>query len=211
MLKPKPLIAIDGVAGAGKTTATASVAAELGLTQVFGSSVLRLMAYEHIQHGDMARTRLAASQYDPSVLFTAATQPHLRSEVVAKVAGALADDAHIYPQILRLYRQAYLDLPATARGLIAEGRGMTNEVFEQHPFDAGVKIYMTADLPVRLARMNSADAADVMKRDASDMQRAFFKLAVAPTAVVLDTTQLDATQTHERLRTLTLARYPQLA
>lgn len=218
MSERKPLIVIDGVAGAGKSTVTTSLARELQLEQLYCSNIFRILAHQHSQHGDLERTRSDAAKLEASVMFARLTAPALRREEVAEIAGQLATDPVIHQLSLDLARHAYTSLPASSRGLIAEGRGLGNEVFADGEFEAGLKIFMTADLDVRIGRRKSlatpslqeAGRRAIEARDQNDMQRQFFRLAAAPDAVVIDTTPFTARQTHEALQKLVLGRYPQL-
>lgn len=209
MIEPKPLILIEGPVGAGKSTAANAVAEELGLSCLFGSNILRLLGWHALQGTPATGLHAKLLQYGPDVMMSPLTAPQLRTEQVGLIAGQLANDPVIYHGMIDLARQAYASCP---RGLIAEGRGLATEIF---PSMAALSIYMTATLAARAARVSQrlpnqspqAVSATIDSRDQADMRKTFFRLAIAPDAVMLDTTNLSAQETQQRIITLARQRY----
>ena len=201
----KPLIiAIDGPSGAGKGTVARAVAARLG--------------YRHIDTGAMYRALAWKAMHDGIDLSDEAAVAQLGERAVFDVQdGRIAIDGH---DVARAIRTPEMDKastmvarhPAVRRALVArqrsygdgggvvmEGRDIGTVVFP----NADVKIYLDAS-PEERARRRAADPAHtssrttqlsdvataLAERDRSDSTRAASPLAVAPDAVVMDTTGL---------------------
>jgi cytidylate kinase len=196
------VVAIDGPAGAGKSTVAQAVARELGWAYVDTGAIYRAVALAALERGvdvaDGAALERLASALDLKV---AGEHVHLdgrdvgariRAADVTAAATTVAAHGGVRSALARL--QADL----AARGdVVMEGRDIATVVVP----DAEVKVYLTASLPERARRrarqlgVDRDDAAlkevaqSLEARDAADSTRAASPLARAPGALVIDSTR----------------------
>jgi CMP/dCMP kinase len=201
------VIAIDGPAGAGKSTVARILAQRLGFRLLDTGAIYRVMALHLLRHG----IELDAEHVPDSVIKSldlrmepdaGAMRLFLGTEDVTHVIrdehiGAAASVFSTKPRI----RQALLGLQRSAGdrwNLVAEGRDMGTVVFP----DAAVKFFVTADLTVRSerryqelrARGDDVGAGEVLAemraRDHRDESREASPLVKAIDAILIDTTSL---------------------
>jgi cytidylate kinase len=205
----RPVIAVDGPAGAGKSSACRALAARLGFTYVDTGAMYRAVAVLADEAGldladDAALGRLVAGlRFE----FADAGQRILvggrdLSEAIREVAaGELASRVSTRPLVRERLVALQRELGA-AGGVVMEGRDIGTVVFP----DATVKLYLTAE-PAERARRRAAElrargervdeaalARDLAERDRRDAARAHSPLRPAADAVVLDTTHLSLAQ-----------------
>jgi len=217
----KPLIiAIDGPSGAGKGTVARAVAARLGYRHVDTGAMYRAVAWKAIHDGialdeedavagvgeratfDFEQGRVAIDGHDVA---SAIRTPEIdrASAIVARL-----------PAVRRVL-VACQRVMGERGGVVMEGRDIGTVVFPQ----ANVKIYLDAS-PDERARRRAADpahasskgtqladvAAALAERDKSDSTRAASPLAVAPDAVVIDTTGLSVADVIDKVLELVARR-----
>lgn len=201
-------IAIDGPAGAGKSTIAKKLAADLGYVYVDTGAMYRAMAYYFLQNNIAADDEAAISAACPDVNVTieykdGAQQVILNGENVNGVirneeVGNMASATSVYPvvrtKLVELQRQL-----ATKQSVIMDGRDIGTVVLP----DANVKIYLTASSKVRAKRRYDELTAkgekcdldaieqDIIDRDYRDMHRETSPLKQADDAVLLDSSDLD--------------------
>ena len=201
-------IAIDGPAGAGKSTIAKKLAAELGYVYVDTGAMYRAMAYYFLQNNIAADDEAAISAACPDVNVTieykdGAQQVILNGENVNGVirneeVGNMASATSVYPvvrtKLVELQRQL-----AAKQSVIMDGRDIGTVVLP----DANVKIYLTASSKVRAKRRYDELTAkgekcdldaieqDIIDRDYRDMHRETSPLKQADDAVLLDSSDLD--------------------
>jgi cytidylate kinase len=198
------IIAIDGPAGAGKSTVARGVARELGLSFLDTGAMYRAVTLVVIQRGiDPARgedcgrvARELALSFDAALhiqIDGQAGEPAIRGrEVTAAVSTVSA-----HPAVRRAIVKKQRAIAAASPGLVAEGRDTTTVVFP----DADHKFFLIATPKERARRRalelgtpDRAEAiqAEIERRDALDSSRTDSPLVQAQDAVVIDTTGLDA-------------------
>jgi cytidylate kinase len=209
------VIAIDGPAGAGKTTAARRLAEQLGMTLLDTGAIYRSLALtarrRQIDWDDEAALAALARAFPLS--FRPPLEPggpqrvfvdddEVTAEIRTPLISEGASRVSVHPKV----RAALLDiqraLPATsATGCVAEGRDMGTVVFPDTP----LKFFVTASAQARAHRRHlelSANQgetpplpevlADIEKRDERDQKRAVAPLKPADDALIVDTSDMDA-------------------
>lgn len=205
------VVAIDGPAGAGKSTVARAVARELGFRYIDTGAMYRAVGWKVIaRSGDpldetglekMLETtavELANAGSDTRVLLDG-------EDVSAKIRTAEVSQAASKVSSLRIVREKMVDLQRNigrGRDVVAEGRDMGTVVFP----DAEVKVYLDATPEERAARRyrelcaNGEQATleetlrEARERDRRDTERAFSPLRPADGALRIDSTGLTVAQ-----------------
>jgi len=183
------VIAIDGPAGAGKSTVARAVARALGFTYLDSGAMYRcvaLAALERAAEPAALAPGLAISLGDRVLLDGRDVTEAIRAPEVSEAASRAAAD----PDVRRALVVKQRELLAGG-DWVAEGRDIGTVVAP----DAAVKVFLTAD-PAERARRRAAElgadvgvvAAEQSIRDARDATREHSPLESAPEATVLDTT-----------------------
>ncbi len=190
------IIAIDGPAAAGKGTLAARLADHLGLpyldTGLLYRAVGKRVADQGLDPDNAADAARMARALDPAELDNPALRGHDAGELASRIA--------VHPDVRRTlldFQQRFARRPG---GAVLDGRDIGTAVVP----DADVKIYVTASAEVRARRRTDElqakgreipyerILAEIAERDQRDAGRATAPLAIAPDAIVLDTTTLDA-------------------
>lgn len=201
-------IAIDGPAGAGKSTIAKKLAADLGYVYVDTGAMYRAMAYYFLQNNISADDEAAISAACPDVNVTieykdGVQQVILNGENVNGVirneeVGNMASATSVYPAVRTKLVELQREL-AAKQNVIMDGRDIGTVVLP----DANVKIYLTASSKVRAQRRYDELTAkgekcdfddiekDIIDRDYRDMHRETSPLKQAEDAVLLDSSDLD--------------------
>jgi cytidylate kinase len=185
-----PLIAIDGPAGAGKSTVSRAVAERLGLERLDTGAMYRSVAWEALHRGidpadEAAVSEIAATadiEVGPGVSINGADVTHaIRTPEVSRAVSIVAANPAVRRELVTRQRR----WAAGRSGGVVEGRDIGSVVFP----DATVKIYLTASPEERARRRGHDESADgVATRDRLDSTRQASPLTQAPDAHVLDTT-----------------------
>jgi cytidylate kinase len=214
------LIAIDGPAGAGKSTVARALAERLGFTYLDSGAMYRCVGLLALDTPDRSPAALAASAQIEFVAERSqgsASQPRvlldgrdvseaIRTPEVSEAASRVAADPGVREGLVAKQRELI-----SAGDWVAEGRDIGTVVAP----GAELKVYLTAD-PAERARRRAvelgADQATVMAeqalRDARDTTRTHSPLQAAPGAVLLDTTGMTIEQVVERIAEMALAARP---
>ncbi len=194
------VVAIDGPAGAGKSTVARETARALGFTYLDSGAMYRSVA-------------LAALRRDAD---PAAVAPELQIEVGDRVRldGEDVTEAIRTPEVSEAASKAAAD-PVVREAMVAEQRRLLSQgdwVVEGRDIgsvvapDAEVKVFLTADPRERAARRAAelgVDAETVLAeqtiRDQRDEAREHSPLRPAPGAVILDTTGLSVDDAVSRI------------
>jgi cytidylate kinase len=200
------VVAIDGPAGAGKSTVARALARELGFTYLDSGAMYRAVALALLEQGGTASDRAEELEIELGERVIAGgrdVSDAIRSQEVAEGASRVATNEKVRQALVRKQR-ALLE-----RGdWVAEGRDIGTVVAP----DAQVKVFLTASQDERARRRASdlgADTETVLRdqalRDAQDRSREHSPLVLAPDAVELDTTGLAVDEIVERIAGLVRA------
>jgi cytidylate kinase len=206
------VVAIDGPAGAGKSTIAQRVAARLGFTYIDSGAMYRAVALwalrQKVDPSDMHRMEQLAIAADIEL---SPGRIRLNGEDVTdairtpEVSGG-ASKVAVIPGVRRAL-VAKQRLMGERSSVVMEGRDIGTVVFP----DAEVKIFLDADPRERVRRRlgdvrasgeeipESALAAQMKERDQRDSTRADGPLAQAPDAAYLDSTSLTVEEVEEAI------------
>jgi cytidylate kinase len=202
------VIAIDGPAGAGKSTVGKAVARRLGLQYLDTGAMYRAVAFAALRRGipvtdDTAVAALAGelelSVSEAGVIVDGVdATTEIRGRAVTDAVSAVAANTPVREE-LRARQREWAD--ARGGGVI-EGRDIGTVVFP----DATLKLFVTASPRVRAERRvaelgGDVDevAASIAERDRRDMSRVDGPLRAADGAAVVDTTGLSIDEVVERI------------
>ncbi|MEG0214518.1 MAG: (d)CMP kinase [Hungatella sp.] len=200
-------IAIDGPAGAGKSTIAKAVAVKLGFIYVDTGAMYRAMALFFLRQGitkpEESAIIKACGDLVISIRYQEGVQQVLlngedvsgliRTEEVGNMASASSVYAPVRQKLLELQREL-----ARTSDVVMDGRDIGTCVLP----DADVKIYLTASSQVRALRRHkelmekgqmcslAEIEQDIKERDERDMHREIAPLQQAEDAILLDSSDL---------------------
>ena len=207
-MRARPVIAIDGPVGAGKSTVARALAAALGFDYLNTGAMYRAVAVAARQievdenSPDLRLEELLESMainfegervwLDGKDITSEISQPEI-SDLASRLSTRPAVRAHLR----KLQRAA-----GETGGVVIEGRDIGTAIFP----DAEFKFFLTAGLKVRAARRFAEMAArgatvteaevvaQLEERDRRDQQRALAPLRQADDAIVIDSSELEVEQ-----------------
>jgi cytidylate kinase len=185
------VVAIDGPAGAGKSTVARALAGELGFTYLDSGAMYRAAGLMTLRHGGAASEqaeRLDLELGERVIANGEDVTEAIRAPEVSEAASKVATNPRVRAAMVQKQRELL------ARGdWVAEGRDIGTVVAP----DAAVKVFLTAspeERARRRAKELGTDVETVLRdqalRDAQDSEREHSPLERAPGAVELDTTGL---------------------
>jgi cytidylate kinase len=204
------IVAIDGPAGAGKSTIARALAAGLGYTYLDSGAMYRAAALAALRH------QADPAEIAPSLRIELRT-PALGGPVRVMVDGEDVTSEIRAPEVSEAASRAAAE-PSVRTAMVAEQRRLLshgNWVAEGRDIgtvvapDADVKVFLTAD-PEERARRRAAELgvdvdtvlAEQTIRDERDRGREHSPLRAAPDAVEIDTTGMDAADVVARIADL---------
>jgi cytidylate kinase len=194
------VVAIDGPAGAGKSTVARATARALGFPFLDSGAMYRAVGLMTLRHGGAASKQAEDLQIELGERVRVGGEDvteAIRAPEVSEAASRVATNPAVR-KALAAKQRALLE----SGDWVAEGRDIGTVVAP----DAAVKVFLTAS-PEERARRRAAelgtDVGTVLRdqalRDAQDESREHSPLAVAQGAVELDTTGLSIDQVVERI------------
>ncbi|MGH2902860.1 MAG: (d)CMP kinase [Solirubrobacteraceae bacterium] len=201
------LVAIDGPAGAGKSTVARALARELGFTYLDSGAMYRCVALLSLAAPGAAPAELARAariELGERILLDGRdVSEEIRAPEVSEAASRVAADPGVREVLVATQRRLI-----AAGDWVAEGRDIGMVVAP----GAELKVFLTAS-PEERARRRAAELggeeqtvlAEQTLRDQRDTAREHSPLAAAPGAVLLDTSGLTVAEVVERVATLARA------
>ena len=209
-------IAIDGPAGAGKSTVAQKVAKELSFVYVDTGAMYRAMALyllrkgvnreEPDEIGEACQNAEISIEYQNGeqivLLDGENVNAHLRTEEVSAMASVSSAVPRVREKLLDLQRKL-----ARTMSVVMDGRDIGTTILP----DADVKIYLTASSLTRARRRyleyqekgEACDLAEIQKtieeRDQRDMTREISPLCQAEDAVLVESSELTIDETVEKI------------
>lgn len=202
------IIAIDGPAGAGKSTVSRALAVALQLDHLDTGAMYRAVTFGVLARGidPAAREEVAEAAEDMAIDVGATTvvvdgvdaTTAIRGRDVTDSVSAVAANPMVRDLLVRRQREWV----AQRGGGVVEGRDITTVVLP----DADLKLFVTASPRVRAERRVAETGGDVdqveasiIERDRRDSTRSASPMTVASDAVVLDTSDLGIDEVVERV------------
>lgn len=217
-------IAIDGPAGAGKSTAARRAAEELGFIYVDTGAMYRTIALymlrERVDADDEAALKKALGKVQIEIEYKDGSQKmilngedvsgQIRTPEVSRMASVAAAKPYVREKLLDLQRQL-----ASSADVLMDGRDIGTSILP----DAQLKIYLTASVEERARRRflelqekgEPCDfeqiRKDIAERDWRDMHRESSPLRAARDAVYLDTSDMNLEQVAGKIVSLARERF----
>jgi len=205
------IVAIDGPAGAGKSTVARTLATRLGFRYLDTGAMYRALTWLALEEGaslddgaglgDLARREPVSFEGDRVFIRGKNVTEEIRLPRIDRVVSSVAR----HPEVREVMRERQRELGAHGDAVI-EGRDIGTVVCP----DADVKVYLVADAAER-ARRRVADrpeigrealATDLRLRDERDAAQ----MQAAPDAQQIDTTELSIDEVVDRIEQLVAAR-----
>jgi len=209
------IVAIDGPAGAGKSTVGRAVADRLGLQYLDTGAMYRAVTFAALRRGLDPTDENRVAELSEAVDLSVDTGPNgtvvvvdgvdatieIRGREVTSAVSAVAANSRVRSELVRRQRRWVSE----HAGGVVEGRDIGSVVFP----DATLKLYVTASPRVRAERRVAEIGGDVaeveasiIERDRKDSTRSDSPLTEANGSVLLDTSGLSVDEVVERVLAL---------
>jgi cytidylate kinase len=202
------IIAVDGPAGSGKSSAARGVARSLGLRYLDTGAMYRALTWWMLHHEVQVGSAEAVAAQSGRPVIEVSTDPgspvisvdgtdvtaEIRIRQVSNAVSAVASVPDVRTRLVAMQQEIIAGTCAAGAGIVAEGRDIGTVVAP----DAPVKVYLTASESIRAARRSADLAADPsvtvaltqaeqQRRDHADAAQ----MAKARDAVLIDSTALN--------------------
>jgi CMP/dCMP kinase len=202
------IIAVDGPAGSGKSSAARGVARSLGLRYLDTGAMYRALTWWMLDHEVQVGSAEAVAAQSGRPAIEVSTDPgspvisvdgtdvtaRIRTRQVSNAVSAVASVPEVRTRLVAMQQEIIAGSCAAGAGIVAEGRDIGTVVAP----DAPVKVYLTASESIRAARRSADLAADPsvtvaltqaeqQRRDQADAAQ----MAKARDAVLIDSTALN--------------------
>ena len=165
---PGLVIAVDGPAGSGKSSAAREVARSLGLRYLDTGAMYRALTWWLLENGVDIASAAAVAQHARCAEIEVGTDPGapairvggadvagpIRAREVSNAVSVVASVPQVRAHLIAMQREIIVRALAAGQGIVAEGRDIGSVVAPE----AQVKVFLTASETVR-ARRRSADLA----------------------------------------------------
>lgn len=195
------LIAIDGPAGSGKSSVSATIARSLGVERLDTGAMYRAVAWLALRAGldlDAAEQVTALAQHADITVgeqVTAGGQDvtgAIRTPAVGAAVSLVAAVPGVRQALVARQRAWVRERGGDA---VVEGRDIGTVVFP----DADLKVFLTASVEERVRRRQEEGATALERRDHLDSTRTVAPLSAAPDARVIDTTHRTISEVAEEI------------
>ncbi len=221
--QPGLVIAVDGPAGSGKSSAARRVATVLGLRYLDTGAMYRALTWWMLGNRIDVADADAVSAHLGQAQISIGTSPGapriwvddqdvagpIRSREVSNAVSQVAAVPQVRERLIAMQRQIIADALAAGAGIVAEGRDIGTVVAPE----AAVKVYLTASEQVRARRRSAELAADpaatvvtTEREQARRDQRDARQMVKADDAVQIDTTLLGLDEVVDRIVALATER-----
>jgi cytidylate kinase len=215
--RPRPLVAIDGPVGAGKSTVARALAAVLGFTYLNTGAMYRAVAIAAVERGIDLEDAGLAGRLTPMLARVAIgfdgervlldgrdVSGKIIAPAISELASRLSTLAVVRDRLLQAQRDAGRD-----GGIVMEGRDIGTAIFP----DAECKFFLTAEVEVRARRRFDelmakgtditfeAVLAQLRERDRRDQERELAPLRRAADAIEIDATLLNVNEVVAAMKT----------
>src|SRR5215217_6210665 len=194
------VIAIDGPAGAGKSTVARAVAERLGFTYLDTGAMYRAVALAVSERGGTPAERVEIELGERVLLDGRDVTDAIRTPAVSEASSQVSSDSGVRMALVRKQQEILRE-----GDWVAEGRDIGTVVCPQ----AEVKVFLTASPEARARRRAEELGADYravlaqqVERDERDERRQHSPLIPANDAVPVDTTELDLEEVLGQIMTL---------
>lgn len=202
------IIAVDGPAGSGKSSAARAVARGHGLRYLDTGAMYRALTWWMLHHGVPVGSAEAVAAHSGQPIIEVSTDPgspaigvdgtdvtaQIRTRQVSNAVSAVASVPEVRTRLVAMQQDIIARACAAGAGIVAEGRDIGTVVAPGAP----VKVYLTASETTRAERRSADLAADPsatvdltqaeqQRRDQADAAQ----MARAPDAVLIDSTALN--------------------
>lgn len=218
-MRNKPIVAIDGPVGVGKSSVASMLAKRLDFLYIDTGAMYRSVALKCLRQGLDLNNRPSVAYLAQQIQIRLARTDNvlqvfcdgeevtdaIRAPEVSAATSPVADNPQVRERLVALQQEM-----GRNGGVVMEGRDITTVVFP----DAEIQIYLDADPAVRAERrFNELIAkgknvtfeqtlSDLNERDRRDRERPVGALTVAEKALVVDTTSLNQEQVIDKLQAI---------